>query len=215
MTPVTLTKVLPTASAAGICKGQTLAAAGNLTLDGTLVSGGVADLGTQRRVAFISAGDDSKATATLYGTREGGAVINEALPLTNKGTATTVLDFLNVATIAVDSKIASTVTVGTSGTGSTPWIMPNFHLTPFDLTLNTELTGSVTYNLETTQDDYWTPPRSNYDVTPQPNVYEVVQGATAAAVNVLNTAVTGYRLTITSGTGTLAAQGTQAGISNY
>lgn len=215
MTPVSIVKTLPTASAAGICQGQSLAAAGPLALNGTLVVGGVANLGTQRRVAIISGGDDSKRTATLYGSREGGGTINEALALTNAGTATSVLDFLNVATIAVDGKIATTVTVGTSGTGSTPWTMPNFHLTPFNVDINTELTSTVTYNLETTQDNYWTAGKSNYDVTPQPNVNIVVQGATAAAQNILNSAVTGYRFTITSGTGTLAAQATQAGISNY
>lgn len=215
MQPVRLSKVLATAVANGICKSQALAAAGNLTIDGGLASGGTANLVSQRRVAIVSGGDDSKRTATLYGTREGGATINEAVALTNAGTAVSVLDFLTVGTVAVDGKIATTVTVGTNGTGSTPWQMPNFHLTPFNLDINTQLTGSVTYNEETTQDDYWTPQNSNNDVTPQPNVNAVLTGETTAAQNILNAAVTGWRLTITSGTGTLAAQATQSGIVNY
>lgn len=215
MLPVDLEKTLAAADPDGICASQTLGAAGTLSINGALATAGVANLVSQRRVVVVSDGDDSKRTATLYGTRQGGGTINEALALTNAGTATSVLDFLTVGTVSVDGKIAKNVTVGTSGTGSTPWTMPNFHLTPFDLTLNTEVTSTVTYNIETTQDDYWTAGKSNYDVTPQPHVYAVVTGATAAAQTVLDTAVTGYRFTITSGTGTLDVQATQAGIVNY
>ena len=50
---------------------------------------------------------------------------------------------------------------------------------------------------------------------PTINVHTVLNGGTAGAETVLSTAVTGYRYTITSGTGTLAAQSTQAGITNY
>jgi hypothetical protein len=89
--------------------------------------------------------------------------------------------------------------------------MPNFHLTPFDVTLDTEVAGSVTYNIETTQDNYW-------DAVPNPptiNIHSVVNAGTAGAETVLSTAVCGYRYTITAGTGTLTAQSTQAGIVNY
>lgn len=215
MTPVTIRKVLATADADGICQSQSLGAAGTLTINGALATAGIANLVSQRRVAIVSGGDDSKRTATLYGTREGGGTINEAVSLTNAGTATTVLDFLTVGTVSVDGKIATTVTVGTNGTGSTPWQMPNFHIAPFNVDIQAQVTSTVTWNLETTLNDYWTAGRSNYDVTPQPVVTTILSGETVAAGSVLDTAVTGWRLTITNGTGTLAAQADQAGIVNY
>jgi hypothetical protein len=95
------------------------------------------------------------------------------------------------------------------GTGTTSWIMPNFHLTPFNVGIPVQVSGSVTWNLETTNDKYWTvPPASPVNVT------EVVQASTIAQTVVLTVPVTGYRFNITAGSGTLTAQGVQAGITN-
>lgn len=215
MHPVRITKTLTAGSANCIAQSQTLAAAGNLVLNGGSVVAGVAVLDTQRRVAIVSGGDDHLRTATIYGKNEGGSPIWENLALTNAGTAVSSFDFLNVSTVAVDGAIATTVTVGTNGTGSTPWIMPSFHLTPFNIDINEQVSGSVTSNIETTQDNYWTAPRSTQTAPNVPRVYAVRTGLTAVAQATLDTAVTGYRYTITAGTGTLTAQGTQAGIANY
>lgn len=210
MRTVSITKTLAAGIVNGIAQGQSAAAAGNLTLNGTLVTGGVANLGSQRRVVITSAGNDTGKTATIVGAVDSGSR-REVINLGSAAAVVSVNDFLTVGTIAVSGSIASTVTVGTNGTGSTDWIMPNFHLTPFDVTIDTELSGSVTYNIETTQDNYW-------DAVPSPptiNVHPVVSAGTAAAETVLSTAVRGYRYTITAGAGTLTAQGTQAGITNY
>ena len=95
------------------------------------------------------------------------------------------------------------------GTGATSWIMPNFHLTPFNVNTVVQVSGSVTWNLETTNDKYWTvPPASPVNVT------EVVQGSTIGLQTTLTVPVTGYRYNITAGSGTLTAQGVQAGITN-
>jgi hypothetical protein len=215
MTPVRLTKVLATADDDGIAQSQALAAAGNLVLNGALVTGGVALLGSQRRVAIVSGGNDSGKTATVRGTMEGNSAIFEVLALTNGGTVTSDLDFLTVSTIAVSAAAATTLKAGTTTTGSTPWIMPSFHLTPFNVNIYTQLTGSVTYNVETTQDDFWTAPRSAFTATSEPTVHQIVQGTTIAQSVTLDAAVTGFRYTITNGSGTLAAESTQAGIANY
>jgi hypothetical protein len=211
MRTVSLIQNLGSAVANGIAQSQSLAAAGTLTLNGTLVTGGVANLGTQRRVVIASAGNDAARKATVIGANGTGTARTEIITLGSAASVTTVNDFLTVGTVSVDGKIASTVTVGTNGTGSSDWIMPNFHLTPFDVTIDTEVTGTLAYSIETTQDNYW-------DAVPSPptiNVHTALNGGTVGAETVLSTAVTGYRYTITSGTGTLAAQSTQAGITNY
>ncbi len=225
MLPINLTKHLTAASANAIALSQTKTTAGNLVLNGGSVTTkplGVfgaditlAALDSQRRIAIISGGDDHLRSAYLYGFRQNGQAIHEVLALTNAGTATSALDYLNVSTIAVDGSIASTITVGSSATGSTDWLMPNYHLTPFNVAINTELSGSVTYNIETTNGDYITAPKSNLDSPTQPVVNTISSAATAAVSTTLTSAVTGYRYTITTGTGTLSAQSQQSGIANF
>lgn len=211
MRTVSLTKNLIAASVNCVSLAQTKAAAGNLVLNGGSVVAGVATLDTQRRVLITSDGNDSGVTATITGTNQAKQPISESLTMANAGAVASTLDFLSVGTVAVSGAIANHVTIGTNGTGSTPFLMPNFHLTPFDVDIDTQLTGSVTYSIETTQDDYFTAASP----TVKPNVVAVLNAATAAAQIGLESAVRGYRYTITSGTGTLAAQSTQAGITNY
>lgn len=214
MRTVSLSKHLTAGSVNCVALSQVKAAAGNLTLNGGSVAAGVATLDTQRRLAIISAGNDSALTATITGGRESGQKLVETLSLANAGTVVTSQDFFTIGTVSVSGSIASTITIGTNGTGSTDWIMPNFHLAPFNVDITDQLTGSATWNLETTLDTYWDSPRGQA-ANAVPNVGTVVSGSTVAAGATLLSAVTGYRFTITSGTGTLAAQATQAGIVNY
>jgi hypothetical protein len=210
MRTVSISKTLAASSVNGIAQSQSVAAAGTLTLNGSLVTGGVANLGSQRRVLITSAGNDSARKATVVGTNATGTARTDIVNMASAGAVVTPDDFLTVSTISVDGSIASTVTVGTNGTGSTDWIMPNFHMTPFDVTIDTEVTGSVTYSIETTLDNYW----DAKPVQPTVNIHTFLNSGTVSAESVLSTAVTGYRYTITSGTGTLTAQSTQAGITN-
>lgn len=214
MRAVSLKKSLTAASANCIATSQSLAATGNVVLNGGSVTGGAWTLDTQRRVIIVSGGNDSTITATINGFRGTGQPISEKLALTNGGTAVSVLDYLNGGVITLSGSTAANITVGTNGTGSTDWIMPNFHMTPFNVNIVDQVTGTVTWNLESTLDTYWNTP-SGQATTPQPNVNEVIQGSTIAQSATLSTACTGYRYTITAGTGTLAAQSQQAGITNY
>jgi len=178
----------------------------------------IATLDTQRRIAIVSSGNDSTITATIQGWLDGTASQRqqEVLALTNVGTAVSVLDYMTIGAVTLSGSAAANITIGTNGTGSTPWSITNFHLTPFLLNDQVEQTGSVTWNFETTNDFGWyAPPPSNAGTNPQPNVNEVVQGSTIAQNTTLTSAVTGYRHTITAGTGTLQAQTVQSGIANY
>lgn len=226
MLPVVLSKHLIAASANCIALSQTVAVGASVVLNGGSVVSepigpfgkniNVGQLDTQRRIALVSGGNDSAATVTIKGFADGGPSqqISEVLPLTNAGTALSNLDYLGITSIMPSAAIASTIIVGTDTTGSTPWIVPNYHATPFEINVFDEVTGSVTWNFETTNDGCIGPdPKTG--ATPQPHVDVIISGSTTAQATTLTSPVSGYRLTVTAGTGTIAAQAIQAGISNY
>jgi len=215
MIPVNLTKVMTAASATAVVNAGALAAAGNLTLNGGSVSGGVATFTTQRRLALTSGGNDSARRATVVGTNDDGAIISETVQLTSAGTANSVLDYKTVTRVGVDGAIATTISIGTTTTGSTRWGRCNTNLTPFAVNVSTQLSGSVTYQGESTCDDFWSAPSGpTLNVTSTINVATPIASGSAAGVTALTNPITGVRLTITAGTGTLTAQVVQAGITN-
>src|SRR5688500_12081268 len=94
-----ITVQLAAADADGICKTQTPLAAGNLTINGDLASGGVATIATAntaRQVIITSAGNDSGRTFTIYGTDAAGNTFSEALTGASGGAATSVAHFRTV-----------------------------------------------------------------------------------------------------------------------
>jgi hypothetical protein len=218
MLPVLFTKSLGAASANSVALAQTLGAAGAVTLNGASVVAGVARLDTQRRVIITSAGDDSGVTFTVTGTNQAGMVITDSFPGAAIGAAQSNLDFLTVTGIRA-SGATSSITVGTNTTGSSQWFMPNYHLTPFVLDIESTVAGAVTYSIETTMDDFFTPPNQASVQWPAAGVIRVrptsVVAATASQSLVINSPCRGWRLTITTGSGSVACEAMQAGIVNY
>lgn len=229
MRTVALTKTLAAASANNICASQALAAPGSLTLNGSTVvnaSGTAGTLGyipkqavldTQRRILFTPAGAEAGKVATIVGTNDSGAIISEQVTLVNNpSTVASVLDYKTILSISFTVALASTITVGTNATGSTPWVSVNHNLTPINIAVQTELTSSVTYQGETTLDDFFTAISNAgmVNLTPGVNVNTAIASGTTAQATSITNACRGVRFTITSGTGTLAAQVEQAGIIN-
>lgn len=153
MRPVVLAKTLASASVNCIAQSQSLAGAGNFALNGSAVSGGVAALDTQRRVLITSAGNDSAVSFTVFGTNQTGNAIQETVAGANAGAAATNQDFLTVTKVASSGATASTVQIGTNGTGSTPWALVDPHVTPCQIGLGVTVAGTVNYSVEYTYDD--------------------------------------------------------------
>lgn len=215
MRSVTISKTLAAASATNIASSQAVAAAGTITLDGTLVSGGVATLDTQRRVLYTSTGDDSKITFTTYGTNESQNPIHETVAGTNGSTVATNLDFATVTKAVTSGAVATKVSIGTNGVGSTSWKNPSTSMAPFTLPINCTVSGTVTYALESTQSDYWTPVQPT-ETTPISIVSGTVLNSQTAAANLtIDSPIQGWRLTVSAGTGTVTGTAVQAGIVNY
>lgn len=142
----------------GVCQSQTPGAAGNLTLNGSLVSGGVATMdtnGNARQVLITCAGADLGRTFTISGTvLQNGAIVTESMLGANVGTSTSVNYFLTITQIAVDAATAGAIQIGTNGVGASPWKATNSRKNPFQMAVFTILkSGSVNWTVQHTGDD--------------------------------------------------------------
>jgi hypothetical protein len=213
---VRLTKTLAAASATAVALSQTPLAAGNLTINGVSASGGVATFASQRRVLFTFAASEVGRVFTVYGTNESGSSIIEAVAGA-ASTAVTLLDFKTVTRIAVDGATAGALTVGTNGVGATPWISFDFEKHPVPFSLAVTVTGTVNYTVQYTYDDLnsWQPYiRNPNDASPILTTWNdpVLVAATASGETTFDNPITGWRIQINSGTGSIAAVGIQAGL---
>jgi hypothetical protein len=220
MRPITLTKTLAAASDNTIALNQTLAGAGNFTINGASATAGVATLDTARRVILTSAGDDHLITFTVYGypTSAANTPIQETVKGTNGGVAATTLDFFSITRVSASGATAGNVRIGTNSTGSTPWVSVTPHVTRETLSVASHVTGTVTYSVEYSYKDVNYNPTSTFGayqldyVSPTPWLDPVVQGQTGDTVAKSTEPIWAARVTITSGTGSVEATFLQSGI---
>jgi hypothetical protein len=222
MHSVVVTKQLAAASANNIALSQSLAAAGNLLINGSAASGGVATLDTQRRVILTSAGNDSALTWTVIGTNDDGAPIKDVF-LGANGVAQSNLDFKTVTSITGSAATASTVTAGTNGVGSTPWKLFDNNLATPNMSIYLEqLSGTATSNFEYCYGAFLATAGvassiANGGASPNPTaqLHPSLQSvAVYPAEGVVNYDITGYRLTIIAGTGQIRCTTRQAGLAS-
>lgn len=146
---------LATASANNIATSQTPLAAGNLTINGALASGGVATLDVARRVLFTPAGAEGTNTTiwTVYGTDWNGNSISEAVAgVNNPSTTYTLYDYKTVTRIAVNKAQAGAVTVGTNAIASSrPIFLDTF--APAPTAIQVTVSGTVNYTVRQSLDD--------------------------------------------------------------
>lgn len=202
------TKVLTAAAANNIAQSQS-PGAGAITLNGSLVSGGVATLDTPRRIRITSGGNDSGITFTIIGTNYFGNSLSETITGPNATTADTTQDFATVTSVTHTGSVAGTVTVGTNGVGSTPW----YNLDPFTDTFNVGIgvvvSGTVNFTVQYTYDDANAPYTGTF-----PTAFDLsaLASKTANTDGTLTNPCWGVRLTINSGTGTAKIVVIQVGI---
>jgi hypothetical protein len=208
MRPIRITRALTAADADGIAQAQQLGAAGDLTLDGDLVAGGVAQLNAQRKVGIASTGNLSAITFTVYGTDQAGRTISEALAGPNNNTVSTTLDFYTVTRVAASAAVATDVEVGTTEVGASMPIPLDQYLTPFNVSLVCDVTGTVNYTVQFTGDDVFAGtgvgPFTWFD-------HPDITGSTADDTGTYISPVTATRIVTNSGTGSVAFTILQAG----
>lgn len=218
-----VTKSLTAAVANGYAASQSLAAAGTLTMNGSLVTGGVGVVPSQRRVIVTSAGNDAGINWTVIGTDDNGNPIKDVFAGVNTpGVAQSNLDFKTVTSIASSGATASTVTAGTDTVGSSPWQLFSDTINTPNLSVNLQISGTVNCDVDYTYDSILadpTTPKSAIALgpaSPNPQVilHPSLQAVTANKDGVIDWTITGWRLNINSGTGSVIMTSRQAGLAS-
>jgi len=198
---------LAAASANNIATSQTVTGAGSVTLNGALVSGGIAYLDTPRRVLITNAGNDAGITFTVTGTTFTGGVISQTVTGTSGSTVATTLDFATVTSITTSgSTSASGITVGTNGVAGSSWARLD-DWAPGIWSIQADVTGTVNYTVQTTSDDPNDPTN--------PVAIGSVQWVSSSDTNLVGQSSTKYggltgapryvRVLLNSGTGSVSA----------
>lgn len=143
---------LTAADADGICASQTPAGAGNLTLNGALVSGGVAVLDAARRVLITTVSDESAKTFTITGTSYNGRVQSETIAGPNATTGQSALDYKTVTSVAISAAATGAVTVGTNGVASSRWLRLDSWAFA-QVGIQVDVSGTINYTVQQTFDD--------------------------------------------------------------
>lgn len=180
--------------------------AGAVSLDGALVTGGVAYLGDPRRVLVTTAGNDTGKTMTITGTDANGNVQVDTVSLPNNSTVYTSLDFLTVTGITISATAAGAIIIGTNGIGGSRWVRFN-DFAPSNISIQCDVTGTVNYTVQSTLDD----PNDPFNPTPAEDVIWV-NSSDAAVVSSASTQQSNFlftpkyaRVLINSGSGTVVA----------
>lgn len=194
MNPVNLSLTF-TVDPDGIALSQTPGGAGDFTLNGVLVSGGVATLDAAQKVSFTSGSDESGDTYTVTGTDNDGRALIETLSGPNATTVKTTEYFKTVTQISTDGAATGAITIGSGDEGVTQTIPTDILSNPFSLSMGVTLTSgaSLTYEAQHTFHDI-----QDFTVNP---VWFPNDGLTAKTANDdgnIAFPVTGLRLSISS-----------------
>ena len=217
--PNVFTRVLSALSTTVIATTQS-PGTGTITLAN--VTSGVT-LDTQRRVAVYSGGNDTAITFTIFGTNQSGAKIQETITGGNTTSTPAVsnLDFYTVTNIVHTGTVTSTLSVGTGNTGSSMWQIVNWNPNPTNIGWVIEArSGTAAFNLEYTLDDPNILPGTGglnaaglvYSLPITITSATLVATGTATLATNFTSPIVAWRLTTTSGTGTLVLRALQSGL---
>ena len=180
--------------------------AGAVSLDGALVTGGVAYLGDARRVLVTTAGNETGKTITITGTDANGNIQTDTVSLPNTSTVYTSLDFLTVTGITISATAAAAIIVGTNGIDGSRWVRLN-DFAPSNISIQCDVSGTVNFTVQSTLDD----PNDPFSPTPAEDVVWV-DSSDLAVVAANSTQQSNFLFTpkyakilINSGSGTVTA----------
>lgn len=210
MRPVIQSRSLATADPNGIFEDQQIGGAGNLALDGNLVTGGVAFFDVQRQVVLGSAGNLSTITFTITGTDEQGREISEAIAGPNAGNVATSLDFFTVTQVAVSAAVGTDVDGGSNGAGGSIPVPVDLYLAPVNIGLGLTVSGTVDVTVQHSFDDPFNSDLSIIPVWFDSDAAELVNASTNQDGNFAFPPRM-IRLLTNSGTGTAVLTIVQAG----
>lgn len=140
------------ASANSVCLSQSKGAAGNLILNGSTVTSGVATFTYATQLKLTFAADETGHNFTITGTDANGQVITETIAGNNTNQPS-VKNYLTVTQIAVDAATTGALTVGTNAVGnSSTYIMDRF-VNPAIHSVGVAVTGTINFSVQVAMDD--------------------------------------------------------------
>jgi len=178
--------------------------------------GAVAKIGVAQQITFTTSSTDAGKTATVYGTDWAGNPISETVTLASTATVNSVLSYATVTQVVISAATTGTVSVGTAGFGSSPWVrLDDFAPGPVSLTF--AVNGTITYSLQQTDQD---PSDPTNPVAPAAMVWLASSDATtqAASTNIKSQfaqAPRFARVITTAGAGSVAMTVAQQGAVPY
>jgi len=216
---------LGAAASTGVAQSQTPLLAGNLTLNGSLVTSGIATTDVARRIQIASTGADSAIVFTVVGTdRYGNAQSETVTGVANGSPQYTARDYKTVTRIGVSGATAGAITAGTNTVGSSDWVIADLYATTWDLAGGIAGPAGTTYTLEETYDD---PNKTGISLTPAPYQFSlepasyspplvwaypaIIAASGMSRFDFSNHPIFAHRLTINSGTGRVTMQTIQSG----
>lgn len=154
MRPRHITYTIAAADADGVCTSQTKASSGALTLNGALVTSGVAGFAIPRHVSITSGGSsETGKNFTVVGTNRYDKALTETI--VGPGTGLTVYgtkNFKTITSVTVDAALTGNVTVGSGNSLETGWFPVDTYC---DAGYQVSTGGSMTVAIQTTMGDIW------------------------------------------------------------
>jgi len=176
-----------------------LSVSGALTLDGALVSNGVATL-TVPAVLIAYSQASSTINFVVTGTGPAGQSQVETLAVTASGNLTGSLAFATVTQITSSAAAPSTISIGNGVPGYTAWIPLDIY-TPNQVTnISAKKSGTVNYSVEYTNEDPFNTSIQQLAV-PHPNAS--LTNSTSDETQFTTTLMRAVRLKINSGDGSV------------
>ena len=199
MRPISFTRSQPTANIASIVTAQSLSVSGAITLNGALVSNGVATL-TVPAVLVAYSQASSTINFVVTGTGPAGQSQVETLAVTASGNLTGSLSFATVTNITSSAAAPSTISIGNGVPGYTAWLPLDIY-TPNQVTnISAKTSGTVNYSVEYTNEDPFDVSIQQLAV-PHPNAS--LTASTKDETQFTTTLMRAVRLKINSGDGSV------------
>lgn len=211
----------PAADSDAICLTQTLAAAGDLKINGplqdyALTNDGVFQAtmpGIRRVVTITSTAGSNLSTVlfTIYGKDVNLVTISQVVTGPTATTAVSTTQFHKVTRVAANAAVNSAVEIGTGSTGATNWWVADRNTYPGNIAAATTVSGTISYTLQGTYEDMLTQTAASYTYS----VTGMVTQTTAIQGLSLTTPPGALRWVINSSSGTGAATFTIVQQSRY
>jgi len=181
----------------GLAKAQAVVAAGALSLDGDLISGGAYSGDYARQLGVLSAADDSLITFTIVGTDSDGKALTEVVTGSAgaPGTAETTGYFLTVASVTASAAAAGNVSVGTVDEISSQ-VFPIDFASGTPCTIGVDATGVVNFTVQETFDNFQR--ETNCQSVQWFNISGLTEIANTDTLKTATAGATGIRLLINS-----------------